>query len=328
MLRFVPEETQCFVVMDLEWNQHASRPNHEIPHEIIEIGAVKLDRDLRLLDEQQLIIRPTVYPVLDKHIREVTGIDPEELKQGLSFERAFTRFVKWCGPGAFLCTWGRDDYPVLLRNTRYYKMDLPFQPPLNIQMVYSHLMTDKPLTQVGLSAAMEQLGMEMDLPAHRALNDALYTARVMARLQRAVENAPKEAVEALRRFNAEEALAAQSDTRSVPTSYTRYDDVLDNPRMTAVRCPLCGGETKLTLPWFDAGHGRFMALCECPEHGVSFAQMHFKRLYNNKLVMHQRAYLATPERIADVMARRNAARTSLPRGARRAQRQDKGEQPV
>ena len=48
MLRFVPEGTQCFVVMDLEWNQHASRPNHAIPHEIIEIGAVKLDRDLRL----------------------------------------------------------------------------------------------------------------------------------------------------------------------------------------------------------------------------------------------------------------------------------------
>lgn len=76
MLRFVPEGTQCFVVMDLEWNQHASRPNHAIPHEIIEIGAVKLDRDLRLLDERQYIIKPVVYPVLDKHIRQVTGIDP------------------------------------------------------------------------------------------------------------------------------------------------------------------------------------------------------------------------------------------------------------
>ena len=76
MLRFVPEDTQCFVVMDLEWNQHASKPNHEIPHEIIEIGAVKLDRDLRILDEQQYIIKPAVYPVLDKHIREVTGIEP------------------------------------------------------------------------------------------------------------------------------------------------------------------------------------------------------------------------------------------------------------
>lgn len=325
MLRFVPEDTQCFVVMDLEWNQHASKPNHEIPHEIIEIGAVKLDRDLRILDEQQYIIKPVVYPVLDKHIREVTGIEPEELEDGLSFERAYHRFLKWCGPGAFLCTWGRDDYPVLLRNTRYYKLPLELAPPLNVQMVFSHLKTDKPLVQVGLSAAMEQLGMAMDLPAHRALNDAIYTAQVMARLQQDVDAAPPEAIEALKKFNAEEALAALSDARSVPTGYTSHDDVLGNERMVAVRCPVCGGATRMTLPWFDTGHGRYMALCDCPEHGTSFAQMHFKRLYNNKLVMHQRAYLASPERIADVMARRNAARKTLPRAARKAQRPEKGE---
>ena len=325
MLRFVPEDTQCFVVMDLEWNQHASKPNHEIPHEIIEIGAVKLDRDLRILDEQQYIIKPVVYPVLDKHIREVTGIEPEELEDGLSFERAYHRFLKWCGPGAFLCTWGRDDYPVLLRNTRYYKLPLELAPPLNVQMVFSHLKTDKPLVQVGLSAAMEQLGMAMDLPAHRALNDAIYTAQVMARLQQDVDAAPPEAIDALKKFNAEEALAALSDTRSVPTGYTSHDDVLGNERMVAVRCPVCGGATRMTLPWFDTGHGRYMALCDCPEHGTSFAQMHLKRLYNNKLVMHQRAYLASPERIADVMARRNAARKTLPRAARKAQRPEKGE---
>lgn len=325
MLRFVPEDTQCFIVMDLEWNQHSSRTNHEIPHEIIEIGAVKLDRHLNILDERQYIIKPTVYPVLDKHIREVTGIDPEELKDGLTFEQAFTGFLDWCGTGAQLCTWGRDDYPVLLRNTRFYGLQLPLLPPLNVQMVFSHLKTDKPLVQVGLSSAMEQLDMEMDLPAHRALNDAVYTAKVMARLQQDVDAASPEILDALKRFNAEEALAAQSDTRSVPTAYTNYDDVLGNPRMVAVRCPICGGETSMRLPWFDTGHGRYMALCDCPEHGTSFAQMHFKRLYNNRLIMHQRAYLASPERVADVMARRSAARKSLPRAARKSQRGDKGE---
>ena len=50
MLCFVPGDTQSFVVMDLEWNQRASRPNHDIPHEIIEIGAVKLDRNLKEVD--------------------------------------------------------------------------------------------------------------------------------------------------------------------------------------------------------------------------------------------------------------------------------------
>jgi len=140
-----------------------------------------------------------------------------------------------------------------------------------------------------------------------------------------VENADPKTIEALHKFSAEEALAAQSDTRSVPTAYTNHDDLLGNPHMVAVRCPVCGGETRMSLPWFDTGHGRYMALCDCPLHGTSFAQMHFKRLYNNKLVMHQRAYLATPERIADVMARRNAARKALPRTARKNMRLENGE---
>ena len=83
--------------------------------------------------------------------------------------------------------------------------------------------------------------------------------------------------------------------------------------MTLVRCPICGGATTPDLPWFDSGHGRFMALCRCPEHGIAFAQMHFKRQYNNRLVMHQRAYLATAERIADVQARLKAAQNAPPR---------------
>ena len=58
----------------------------------------------------------------------------------------------------------------------------------------------------------------------------------------------------------------------------------------------------------------YLALCRCPEHGIAFAQMHFKRQYNNRLVMHQRAYLATAERIADVQARLKAAQNAPPRG--------------
>ena len=320
MQKIIPEDAACFVVMDLEWNQRASRPNRAMPHEIIEIGAVKLDRDLRLLDEQQYIIKPKIYPVLDKHIREVTGIEPEELENGVSFPRAFSAFLKWCGPGARLCTWGPDDYPVLLRNARFYERELPLEPPLNLQLVYAHLLTDKPGVQVGLSTAMEALGMEMDLPAHRALNDALYTARLMARLRAALEEAPEEKLAALRSAVADEALAARSATRAVQTHFTHYDDALADKSLTSVPCPVCGGETKLTVPWFDAGHGRYMALCDCPEHGTAYAQMHFKRLYNDKLAMNQRVYLATPERAADVLARRAAAAEAQARGPRRPRR--------
>ena len=138
-------------------------------------------------------------------------------------------------------------------------MPLPLDPPLNVQMVFSHVKTDKPLVQVGLSTAMEQMELPMDLPAHRALNDAIYTAKVMAKLQKDVEEAPQEIIEALLKFNREEAASALSDTRSVPTGCTKYDDVLDDPKLVAVRCPICGGEQ---YRWDRAAlwHGRRVCL--------------------------------------------------------------------
>ncbi len=53
-----------FIVLDLEWNsspggKHSS--NAAIPFEIIEIGAIKLDENLKELSRFRKIIRPVVY---------------------------------------------------------------------------------------------------------------------------------------------------------------------------------------------------------------------------------------------------------------------------
>lgn len=49
---------------------------------------------------------------------------------------------------------------MLLRNTRYFGVKLPFDPPLDAQLLYAHLLTNTPARQVGLHAAMEALGIE------------------------------------------------------------------------------------------------------------------------------------------------------------------------
>ena len=103
-------------------------------------------------------------------------------------------------------------------------MELPFEPPLNIQMVYSHLMTDKTAgagwVVVGDGAVGDGDGSARPPVRSTTGTD---TARVMARLESEVETAVPETIDALLRFNAEEALAARSDARSVQTAYTRYD---------------------------------------------------------------------------------------------------------
>lgn len=301
------------VVVDLEWNQSPSRTRYEMPHEIIEIGAAKLDAQLRVVGSRQFVVRPAIYPLLDRHIREVTNITQEELDAGMSFREAFTAFVSFCGEGARLCTWGRDDYPVLLRNTRFFKTGLPFEPPVDAQLLYAHLLTSTPSRQVGLHAAMEALGLEADLPAHRAVNDALCTAQVLPAIRAAYDSAPVERLAQLEETVRQEARIAASDARSVPTPYKYQTDAVADEALVRVRCPVCGGRTAFRLPWFDTGHDRYLALSACPEHGVALCQMHFKRMVNTRLLMHQRSYIAPPEQQDEAMRRHEAALKRPPR---------------
>lgn len=295
MLTLCPPGTTHLVVLDLEWNQNAYAPNLAMPHEIIEIGAVRLRRDLSVESTLSLVVRPKAYHKLDRHIRDVTGITNEELKQGQSFEAAFARLASFAGDGACLCTWGRDDYPVLLRNIKFFKMNLPFAPPLDAQTVFAHLVVGNAGRQVGLHTAAEMLGLSPQLPAHRAVNDALVTAALLPALQKAYENATPEARLGLMRAMAQESLIAGSDIQSRVTHHKYQTDAVKDESLCAVKCPICGSATQSVVPFFDTGHNRYVALYSCPVHDVSFAQMHFKRAPSGKLIMHQRVYPANEE---------------------------------
>ena len=71
--------------MDLEWNGAYSRKAHGYFNEIIDIGAVKLDSDLRELDRFQAVIKPSISRKLSDIVQNLTHIEPEELDRGVTF---------------------------------------------------------------------------------------------------------------------------------------------------------------------------------------------------------------------------------------------------
>ena len=74
-----------YIVMDLEWNQNPYGKNNyhqDIPFEIIEIGAVRVSEDRKILDSYQQVIKPKVYKKLHYKIQEITHFSEEELKEG------------------------------------------------------------------------------------------------------------------------------------------------------------------------------------------------------------------------------------------------------
>jgi len=303
MFSFSGGVSRHVIVFDLEWNQNAYATNHRMPHEIIEIGACRVDSDYRVVDTFSALIRPRLYKRLDKHIKSVTGITEAELAQGGTFSDVFGDFINWCGEDTLLVTWGRDDYPVLKRNAAFFMTPMPFEPPVDAQFVFGGAVLGDVHQQMNLHAALEKMEISPDVPAHRAVYDAQCTAALLSVIDEAVGALDDGARENLMRAVVRERRIAASVLRSQPTHHTYQTDALMDLSLMNVACPSCGGRTAFDTQWFDAGREKYLAITSCPQHGFVCGQMHFKRAQSGMLLMHQRLMLATDEEVADVRER-------------------------
>lgn len=301
------------IVFDLEWNQSSYAPNHRMPHEIIEIGACRVDREYRVVDTFSRLIAPRLYKRLDKHIKKVTGMTEAELASGGTFADVFADFVSWCGEDAQLVTWGRDDFPVLRRNAAFHQCPMPFEPPEDAQLVFGIACLGSLAQQMNLHAAMERQGIVLEVPAHRAVYDAQCTAALLPSIDAAVAAMETDKRAQLCATLDREARIASSVLLSLPTAYAYQTDALADGRLMNMACPKCGRRTAFDTPWFDSGREKYMALSSCPAHGMALGQMHFKRAQNGLLVMHQRVYAASEEEIADVRERYRLYQLTPPR---------------
>jgi DNA polymerase III, epsilon subunit and related 3''-5'' exonucleases len=96
--------------------------------EVIQIGAVKVDRDFAPLESLNLLIRPRLNTNLSSFIEKLTGITNADLAaQGIDFAEAFSHFAAFAGTLPVV-SFGRDDL-VLRDNIRLYGLkDLPPMP--------------------------------------------------------------------------------------------------------------------------------------------------------------------------------------------------------
>lgn len=313
MFSLASGESRHLIVFDLEWNQSSYTPNHRIPHEIIEIGACRVDREYRVVDTFSRVICPRLYKRLDKHIKKVTGITEDELSRGGTFSDVFGDFIAWCGEDTQLVTWGRDDFPVLRRNALFFQTPMPFDPPIDAQLVFGGACLGSCHQQMNLHAAMEHQQIELEVPAHRAVYDAQCTATLLCSIDQAVSALEEGRLMQLRGTIEREKRIAASALRSVPTRHAYQTDALTDGQLMNIACPRCGRRTSFDTPWFDSGREKYMAISLCPAHGFIYGQMHFKRAASGLLVMHQRAYAASEEEVSDVRERYRLYQITPPR---------------
>ena len=120
-----------YITLDLEWNQAYAQKalavqrqlSSRLRGEVIQIGAVKLDKSLRICGSYQIIVKPRYYKKLHRHVSELTGITQEQMDVGTPLTVAAESFKKWCGEDFAFLTWGPDDIPMLKENFHVNDID-------------------------------------------------------------------------------------------------------------------------------------------------------------------------------------------------------------
>ena len=179
-----------YIVLDLEWNQTYHEKavatqkalSIRLRGEVIQIGAVKLSESLDIIGSYRITVKPRFYKKIHRHVMRLTGIDQAQLDHGVPLAEAMESFHRFCGDDAVFLTWGPDDLPMLFDNLRANKLEAPFMSRYYDMQPMFNRETDGEKRQRSLEFAMEHFGIEMNLPAHDALNDAYFTAKVAQRL--------------------------------------------------------------------------------------------------------------------------------------------------
>jgi inhibitor of KinA sporulation pathway (predicted exonuclease) len=178
-----------YIVFDLEFNQDfsiaGSRRALHCCFEIIQIGAVKLDENLNTVDTFRRNVRPTIYPVVNPFISELTGLTTEQLVSEEEFPIVYKSFAEFSGGcESIFCSWGIVDMKELFRNIEYHKLDLNLvsKRHINLQPYASNHFNLSQKKMMKLKTAAELLGIPLVYSFHDALHDAYYTAEILKQI--------------------------------------------------------------------------------------------------------------------------------------------------
>ena len=177
-----------YIVLDLEFNQpynfrsgKRTTLEPQLPFEIIQIGAVKMDDCFNITEKFNYFVNPQVYKRIHPIVEKITGITLDKLKDSSNFLGAYDAFVNFIGNGdAVLCSWGIDDIKSLFRNILFHKCDQNqiTKKYLNVQSFATKHLNFEAGNSIGLKNAVELLNIPQECQYHDALNDAYYTALV------------------------------------------------------------------------------------------------------------------------------------------------------
>jgi len=162
-------EDATFCIVDIETN--GSKPDK---HQIIEIGAVKV-HNMTIVDTYESLVHCND---ISEHISEITGIYVEDTCNAPSLKNVLLEFKEFIGDDIFVAHDVKFDYKFISRMLE--KVDML---ELMNRSICTIDLTERTISsyRYGLSYLNKELELYKDATHHRALSDAITTAKLFKR---------------------------------------------------------------------------------------------------------------------------------------------------
>ncbi|MBS6183976.1 MAG: 3'-5' exonuclease [Clostridium celatum] len=176
-----------YIIFDLEYNQqhpddiNPSEPKPPLLFEIIQIGAIKLTKDLKAISVFNSLVKPNIHLKLHPYVENLTKINMDDLNKSPNFKSVYNDFINFIGKEEnSLVVWGSSDIKELIKNIEFYNLDSSkiSNKYIDIQSYASKLFKLPKGQKISLKNAVEALNIPVEGEFHDAFFDAHYTAEV------------------------------------------------------------------------------------------------------------------------------------------------------
>jgi len=279
-----------YIVFDLEWNQCPEGKSHmdkALPFEIIEIGAVKLNNEMQVIDEFNRIIKPQVYKSIHHRTEEIIHLDVHDLDNGESFPIVAERFMKWCGTEVSFCTWGSLDLTEFQRNLKFFHLEHLLVGPIyfyDVQKIFSIRYEDTK-TRRSLEYAVDFLKIDKAEEFHRAYADSYYTAMVMKHLpgEYLTKNYSIDYYNNPKSRNEEIYVKYEKYSKYISREFDSKELAMEDRQVVSTKCFLCNTNARKKSRWFSANNNIYYSIAYCRSHGYLKGKLRMKKTDDGKV---------------------------------------------
>ena len=167
-----------YIILDLEATCWKDR-SENMQNEIIEIGAVKINKNGIIENEFSEFVKPILNPILSDFCTELTTIKQSEINPADTYDIVVNRFKNWIDlrQKFVLCSWGFYDKKQFIKDCDLHSLDKNWLAN-HISLKHQYAKIKKLRKPIGMGGALKKEGLKLDGTHHRGIDDAKNIAKI------------------------------------------------------------------------------------------------------------------------------------------------------